>query len=124
MLRIAGRALLPSYSPCLALQLLPVGMLAFDGRCMTLDSAADGYVRGEACIVFLLGVEISQAGSGVVIAGSAVNQDGRSSSLTAPNGPSQQQVGRLAPHCRAVRWSSQSLVASWLRGRSHPSLYA
>mgnify|MGYP002395067975 CR=1 FL=1 len=98
MLRIAGRALLPSYSPCLALQLLPVGMLAFDGRCKTLDSAADGYVRGEACIVFLLGVEGSQAGSGVVIAGSAVNQDGRSSSLTAPNGPSQQQVRNDVHH--------------------------
>ncbi|GAB4814935.1 hypothetical protein N2152v2_001981 [Parachlorella kessleri] len=75
------------------------GMLSFDGRCKTLDSAADGYVRGEACIVFLLGVndQISQAGSAMIIMGSAVNQDGRSSSLTAPNGPSQQQ--RTAVEC-------------------------
>ena len=25
------------------------GMLAADGRCKTLDAAANGYVRGEAC---------------------------------------------------------------------------
>ena len=25
------------------------GMLASDGRCKTLDAAANGYVRGEAC---------------------------------------------------------------------------
>ena len=81
------------------------GMLTFDGRCKTLDSAADGYVRGEACIVFLFGVERegSLAGSGIVLAGTAVNQDGRSSSLTAPNGPSQQQVRCQATLCRL--WS-------------------
>nr|BAU61515.1 actin related protein2 [Parachlorella kessleri] len=74
------------------------GMLALDGRCKALDSAADGYVRGEACVMFLLGVEdeISPVRFQVIIAGSAINQDGRSSSLTAPNGPSQQQVIKAA----------------------------
>ncbi len=77
-------------------------MLTLDGRCKALDSAADGYVRGEACITFLLGVEgeTSPLGSELMIAGSAINQDGRSSSLTAPNGPSQQQVAYTKP-----RWS-------------------
>ena len=30
------------------------GMMAADGRCKSLDAAADGYVRGEACIVIKL----------------------------------------------------------------------
>merc|ERR1712078_515363 len=61
------------------------GMLARDGRCKTLDSSSDGYVRGEGS------AGLSQTIS-VVVCGTAVNQDGRSSSLTAPNGPAQQGV--------------------------------
>ena len=34
--------------------LAKAGMLAQDGRCKTLDSSADGYMRGEACVVHLL----------------------------------------------------------------------
>ena len=74
------------------------GMLAPDGRCKTLDSAADGYVRGEACAAAMLQL-MTQDGTSSAIAcilGSAVNQDGRSSSLTAPNGPAQQGVIRQA----------------------------
>ncbi len=74
-------------------------MLTADGRCKTLDAAADGYMRGEACVVHLLENPEGYSGPGVpeaVIRGSAVNQDGRSSSLTAPNGPSQQAVIRRA----------------------------
>ena len=76
------------------------GMLCPDGRCKTLDAAADGYVRGEACVVHLLeAVTADELAAGVgaeavLVGGTAVNQDGRSSSLTAPNGPSQQQVSR------------------------------
>ena len=87
------------------------GMLTLDGRCKTLDAAADGYMRGEACVVHLLeaapthddehearGSPGLDAADGVaaVLVGTAVNQDGRSSSLTAPNGPSQQAVVRTA----------------------------
>ena len=77
-------------------------MLAVDGRCKTLDAAADGYMRGEACVVHLLEVELQGSPEGkpsspaAVVLGMAVNQDGRSSSLTAPNGPSQQAVLRAA----------------------------
>ena len=74
------------------------GMLCQDGRCKTLDAAADGYTRGEACVVHLLEAATAEelaagiAAEAVLVLGTAVNQDGRSSSLTAPNGPSQQQV--------------------------------
>lgn len=78
------------------------GMLAADGRCKTLDAAADGYVRAEAAgalfVEMLPDSQVQQAGSQVtaIVSGSAVGQDGRSSGLTAPNGPAQQEVMRAA----------------------------
>ena len=86
------------------LQLLPevdevlhkAGMLAADGHCKTFDAAADGYVRGEGCVAFLL-KPLSQAladGDEIraVIRGSLVRQDGASSSLSAPNGEAQRRL--------------------------------
>jgi acyl transferase domain-containing protein len=81
------------------------GMLSFEGRCKTLDAAADGYVRGEAVLTCLLRAASSldadfaandTSGSTLLVRGTAVNQGGRSSTLTAPNGPSQQDVLRNA----------------------------
>lgn len=77
------------------------GMLSPAGRCRVLDAEADGYARGESCVVHLLAPASdngSATSSGVVIrvAGTAVNQDGRSSSLTAPHGPAQVVVMRAA----------------------------
>ena len=81
------------------------GMLTPDGRCKTLDAAADGYARAEACVVFLAtrvdDDTVSRndgdaSSSSVCMAGTAVNQDGRSSSLVAPNGPSQTRAIRDA----------------------------
>lgn len=76
-------------------------MLADDGRCKTLDAAADGYVRAEGmAALFLRRWQHQDHGNAArvlaVLSGTAVNQDGRSSSLTAPNGPSQQAVIRSA----------------------------
>ena len=81
------------------------GMLSPDGRCKTLDSSADGYVRGEACASAMLQLLTDTAEHSTAVAcirGSAVNQDGRSSSLTAPNGPSQQAVIRQALQAAAL----------------------
>lgn len=85
-------------------------MLAPDGRCKTLDSAADGYVRAEAVGLLALRV-VTSLGAGlqspedsaaaqphVLLLGTAVNQDGRSSSLTAPSGPAQQALVKAALH--------------------------
>lgn len=73
------------------------GMLTMDGRCKTLSSTADGYVRAEAVGTFLLQTGETRVSECLaILAGSAVNQDGRSSSLTAPNGPAQQSVVRAA----------------------------
>ena len=82
------------------------GMLSMTGRCQTLEQAADGYGRAEACVVMWLQTlatsnsssHMSSDAQGVVavVQGSAVKQDGRSSTLTAPNGPSQQEVIRKA----------------------------
>ena len=92
-----AQRLTPSLLPCPS-----AGMLALDGHCKTLDAAADGYVRAEACIVLHLATSHGAAEStllstrNLVLRGTFVNQDGRSSSLTAPNGPAQQDVIRGA----------------------------
>ncbi|GAX83383.1 hypothetical protein CEUSTIGMA_g10808.t1, partial [Chlamydomonas eustigma] len=77
-------------------------MLSPDGRCKTLDTAADGYARAEACGAIMLkggakGVEEGGSVEGLaVLCSTAVNQDGKSSALRAPNGPAQQEVIRQA----------------------------
>ncbi len=79
-------------------------MLTADGRCKSLDAAADGYVRGEAVVSIVLQVAAdvhsmeSPGGEAALccLYGSAVNQDGKSSTLTAPNGPAQQAAVRQA----------------------------
>ena len=69
-------------------------------RCRTFDADADGYVRGEGAVMFLLKrLDDAKANGDRVLAivrGTALNQDGRSSGLTAPSGPAQQAVIRAA----------------------------
>ena len=50
------------------------GMLAPDGRCKTLDVAADGYVQAEACIVLLIEALSNDTAINAIIYGSAVRQ--------------------------------------------------
>ncbi len=70
------------------------GMLAPDGRCKTLDAEANGYSRGEACVVMSMHQYSGEMPTTAlaVFTGAATNQDARSSSLTAPNGRAQQSV--------------------------------
>ena len=97
---------------------LVAGMLSGDGRCKTLDAAADGYLRGEAVISLLLKPRREGGAARVIILGSAVNQDGRSSSLTAPNGPAQQAVMRAA--LRAAALSGGEVGALQMHGTGTP----
>jgi phthiocerol/phenolphthiocerol synthesis type-I polyketide synthase C len=75
-------------------------MLSPDGRCMTFDARANGYVRSEGCAVLVLKrlADALRDNDRVygVIRGTAVNQDGRSNGLTAPSGEAQQAVIRQA----------------------------
>ena len=94
-LAIVGAANL-MLSPEVSVSFTKARMLAPDGRCKTFDEDADGYVRGEGCIVVVL-KPLSKALAAkdrvlAVIAGSAMNHDGRSAGLTAPNGPAQERV--------------------------------
>jgi acyl transferase domain-containing protein len=100
------------------------GMMTPDGRCKTLDAAADGYVRAEAVAAALLRAltpeedPSSAPGWCALLRGTAVNQGGRSSTLTAPNGPSQQDVIRNA--LRAGALAPGQVAALQLHGTGTP----
>lgn len=87
-------------APHMSIALSKAGMLARDGCCKTFDAAADGYARGEGCVLLVLKRLEDALRDGdcvaAVILGSAVNQDGRSNGLTAPNGLAQQRVVTMA----------------------------
>jgi acyl transferase domain-containing protein len=98
-LALAGAAnLIPSPDSFVALS--QIRALSPDGLCKAFDAAADGFGRGEGCVMLVLQplARAVQEGRPVlaVIRGSAVNHDGRASSLTAPNGMAQ----------RAVAWAA------------------
>ncbi|MFE4515881.1 SDR family NAD(P)-dependent oxidoreductase [Kitasatospora sp. NPDC056783] len=85
------------------------------GRCRTFDAAADGYVRGEGCVVLVLKRLADARGDGDrilgVIRGSAVNQNGRRSSrLTAPSTDAQIDVCRRALTAAAVDPAAVGMV--------------
>jgi len=75
-------------------------MLSPEGKLKAFDARADGFVRGEGCVVLVLKrlKEAERDGDRImaVIINSAVNQDGRSNGLTAPNQNSQIAVMRDA----------------------------
>ena len=71
-----------------------LGALSRTGRCLSLDSAADGYGRGEAFVSCILSSENSEK-SPYLLKATHINQDGRSASMTAPNGPSQETLIKL-----------------------------
>ncbi|PRQ06870.1 type I polyketide synthase [Enhygromyxa salina] len=74
--------------------------MSASGRCRTFDSAADGYVRGEGCVVLAVRrlSDAERAGDRILalIRGSAVRHDGHASGLTVPNPASQTAVIRAA----------------------------
>lgn len=86
--------------PEISIAFSQANMMSPDGRCMTFDARANGYVRGEGCGLLLL-KRLSDAqrdGDPIVavIRATAVNHDGRTNGLTAPNGLLQQRLLREA----------------------------
>lgn len=82
--------------PEITIGLSAAGMMAADGRCKPFDASADGYVRGEGCVVAVLRPLRDAVRDGdrvyAVVAGTAVNQDGHSNGLTAPSPAAQEEV--------------------------------
>jgi len=69
-----------------------LGMLSPDGRCKTLDTRADGYVRCEHTRIMYLHHKCASSDiklCPIISCSSNINQDGRCSTLAAPNGVSQ-----------------------------------
>jgi acyl transferase domain-containing protein/acyl carrier protein len=95
-------------------------MISPDGRCKTLDAAANGYVRGEACVVVILEPRLDTSNGQfcfMIVVGSATNQDGRSSTITAPNGPAQRSVILAAiDSASSDRWEISSPCALQMHG--------
>jgi phthiocerol/phenolphthiocerol synthesis type-I polyketide synthase C len=91
-----------------------MGAMAPDGRCKAFDASADGYGRGEGCVVVVLKRVSDALGQGdpilAILRGSAINQDGASNGFTAPNGIAQQAVIREALADAAVEPSSIGYV--------------
>lgn len=76
-------------SPNLTIAFNKAGMLSKDGKCMTFDTHANGFVRGEGAGAILLKPLKKAEADGdriyAVIRGTAENHGGRGNSLTSPN---------------------------------------
>ncbi|GIE91939.1 type I polyketide synthase [Actinoplanes regularis] len=79
-------------SPAITVNFDRSGAMAPDGRCRPFDAAADGYVRGEGCVVVVLKRPEETDGRHATVIASAVNQDGRSNGLMAPNPSAQRDL--------------------------------
>ncbi|CAE7945630.1 PKS40, partial [Symbiodinium necroappetens] len=94
------------------------GMLSPSGRCHTFSALADGYVRGEGGVLFLL-----HAGSGLPsraqVLGSAVTQNStQTKPLSSVEPRAQERVIRLA--CASARVAPGDLAALELHGTGTP----
>ncbi|MFC5241980.1 type I polyketide synthase [Streptomyces atrovirens] len=102
-LALAGGVMLVA-GPGLAVTLARAGATSPDGRSKPFDAAADGYGRGEGCVIAVLKplADARRDGDRVlaVIRGSAVGQDGRTPGIMAPSASAQEAVLRAA--CRAA----------------------
>ncbi|OBK96577.1 polyketide synthase [Mycobacterium asiaticum] len=76
------------------------GMLSPTGRCRPFDTAADGFVRSEACAMVVLKRLPDALRDGdrilAVVRGTATNQDGRTDTITTPSSDAQVAAYRAA----------------------------
>ncbi|MCM1969368.1 type I polyketide synthase [Streptomyces sp. G1] len=85
-------------SPGVTLNFGAGGVLSPGGRCRPFSAAADGYVRGEGCLVVVVRrlADALRDGDRVlaVVRATGTNQDGRSNGLMAPNPAAQEALIR------------------------------
>lgn len=85
-------------SPAVTLNFGESGVLSPGGRCKPFAAAADGYVRGEGCLVTVVRrlEDALRDGDRVlaVVRSTGTNQDGRSNGLMAPNPAAQEALVR------------------------------
>ncbi|MEU4806913.1 beta-ketoacyl synthase N-terminal-like domain-containing protein [Actinosynnema sp. NPDC023587] len=91
------------------------GVLSARGRSAFADAGADGFVRGEGCVVVVLKPLSAARQDGdrvyAVVLGSAVTNDGRASStMLAPSGVTQEETLRLAYEDAGVEPAQVSFV--------------
>ncbi|MEB4209233.1 sulfolipid-1 biosynthesis phthioceranic/hydroxyphthioceranic acid synthase [Mycobacterium sp. 94-17] len=91
-----------------------IGMLSPTGRCHAFDVAADGFVVGEGCVVFLLKrlPDAIAAGDRIlaVVRGSAANQDGHTVNIVTPSRAAQVEAYRAALAAAGVDASTVGMV--------------
>lgn len=82
--------------PALFLAFSRLNMLSPSQRCRVFDEAADGFVRGEGGVMFLLKplskAVLDKDRVEAVILATALNQDGRSEGITVPNQEAQESL--------------------------------
>ncbi|WP_455353253.1 type I polyketide synthase [Streptomyces sp. SYSU K217416] len=85
-------------SPGVTINFTESGVLSPDGRCKPFSKAANGYVRGEGCLVVVLRRLDDAVSDGdrilAVLRATGTNQDGRSNGLMAPNPAAQEALIR------------------------------
>lgn len=86
--------------PALAIDYYRAGMLSKDGKCRTFDAAANGYVRAEGAVMFLLKpVRSAERDCDFIyglLKGCAINHGGRAAGVTVPNARAQSELLRYA----------------------------
>ncbi|WP_371666099.1 type I polyketide synthase [Streptomyces sp. NBC_01241] len=91
-------------SPGVTLNFMESGALSPDGRCRPFSAGANGYVRGEGCVVAVVRrlADAQRDGDRIlaVVRATGVNQDGRSNGLMAPNPAAQEElIGSVWREC-------------------------
>ena len=95
---VAGTSLI--FSPNASISFSKLGTLSPDGVSRTFDADANGYVRGEGCVIVILKRTSAALRDNnhiyAEISGSYINANGRGSSLTMPEGRMQMATTRRA----------------------------
>jgi polyketide synthase 5 len=90
------------------------GMLSPTGKCHAFDVDADGFVSGEASVMFLLKrlADAERDGDRIlaVVRGSATNQDGHTVNIATPSRPAQTAVYRAALKSAGIDPASVAMV--------------